>query len=264
MTLAALGTTLAMAVINRSYDTQLDHTARDPLNARKIEAFQDRIGTIETVDQFVEDYEVFSFVMEAFDLEDQIFGKGMMKAMLKSDITDPDSLAARLTDPRFRDLYVEMGFTQGGEANLNTADPAWQQAMVDRFVGQNFINDQAEVNADLGALLHFRREAPEIATWYDVLKDKEVAQVLRTALGLPDSMAMLDLDKQITIFESKMDLSDFKDPEFVTGMERKFSAIADANAAFAGAAPSPVLTLFQSNTQFAPVTLDLEAITTKL
>ena len=260
MTLASLGTTVALSVINRDYDRQLEQVAREPLNSRKIEAFRERIATIETVDQFVEDYEIFSFVMEAFDLEDQIFGKALMSEMLKSDISDRESLAARLTDPRFRDLYVEMGFVNDGEANPNTASPAWQEAIIDRFLGTSFINDQAAVNEDLGAVLHFRREAPDIDSWFDVLKDRRVAEVLRKAVGLPDSMALLDLDQQIKIFESKMDIEDFKDPDFLAGIERKFSAISDAEGAVAGAAPSPILTLFQSNAQFTPVTLDLEAI----
>lgn len=260
MTLAALGTSLALNVINRSYDRQLDQTASEPVNARRIDTFLERVSDIETVDQFVDDYEVFSFVMEAFDLEDQIFGKGMMKAMLKSDITDSDSLAARLTDPRFRELYVEMGFVADGAANPNTADPAWAKAMVDRFLERSFINVQEVQNADLGAVLHFRTKVEGIDSWYDVLKDKEVAQVLRTALGLPESVAMLDLDRQIEIYEAKMDLADLTDPDFVQGIERKFAAIADAEAALAAPQSSPILQLFQSNSQFAPVTLDIESL----
>ena len=259
MMLSGLGTTLALRVIDRSEARQLDATAKDAQNARRIEAFLDRAGEISTVEAFIGDWEVYSFVLSAFDLDDQAFGKGMIRKIVESDASDKTSLVRRLTDGRFRELYDAVGFGPDG-VSAAFSDPDWRAEMVDRFVQRQFINTQKDGNADLGAALDFRLKAPEVRTWYDVLKSKEVAQVVRTALGLPDSMATLDLDRQIEIFESKMDLADFRDPEKRDAMERKFAAIADANAAMTRQATSPVLHLMQAGAAFTPVTFDMEAI----
>lgn len=262
MMLSGLSTSVALSVIDRNQARQLDLVASEAQTAREIDVFRDRVGQIGSVEDFVADTELFAFVMRAFDLEDQIFGKAMMRQVLSSDITDEESLAARMTDPRFRELYAEMGFESGGTVSPNTGDPDWQERMVDRFVERRFINAQEETNADLGTALEFRLRAPEINSWYDVLKDEDVARVLQTALGLPASISNLDLDRQIEIYESKMDLADFQDLQKVASLERRFAAIADAEAAVAGTTSAPILQLFAQNSAFTPVTLDIEAIVT--
>lgn len=258
MTVAGLNTSLAMTVIDRSYDRQLSITAQEPTHARQIEQFRERVGDLATIEEFVEDYEVYSFVMSAFDLEDQIFGKAMITAILESDPGDEDALINRMTDPRFRELYNEMGFVDGATSNM--FDAAWQEAMVDRYIERNFINDQDAQNEDLGAVLEFRLKAPQIDSWYDVTKDEDVARVLRKALGLPDSMAQLELDRQIEIYESKVSLEDFQDPEKLREIEQRFAALADAEAAYAAPTASPIVQLMQINSSFTPVVLDIESI----
>ena len=96
---------LGLKLADRTEQIQKEQIRNDLQNARAITAFRERIGDIETVDQLVEDTELYTFVMKAFDLEDQIFGKALIKKMLKSDAEDRDSLIRRLTDPRFREMY---------------------------------------------------------------------------------------------------------------------------------------------------------------
>lgn len=260
MLTAGLSSSLALKVIDRSYDRQLAVTASDAANQRAIAAFRESVAGIQTAEDFVQNWDAYSFVMRAFDLEDQIFGRAIIRKMLESDISDPAALVNRLSDARFRDLYKVMGFTDGGSSTPNTTDPAWQDEMVERFVERRFINSQEAGNPDLGLVLEFRQKADEIDSWFDVLKSKDVSQFMRTALGIPDSVAGLDLDRQVAIFESRMDLEDFKDPEIRAGLERKFTALADARAATQGIGSNPIVQLIQGQNRFTPVTLDIAAI----
>jgi hypothetical protein len=199
-----------------------------PQHARGIEAFREQIADITTVEQLVENREVYIFVMRAFDLEDQIFGKALMRRMLESDITDRTSLVNRLTDPRFRDMYLTLGFENDGTTNANTADPAWREAIVDRYVETVFINDQAAQNEALGAALEFQRKAASVNTPLDILKDREMAAVVRLALGLPEEIATLDIDRQADLIRSRLDLEKLKDPCGGPKARRKFAILSDA------------------------------------
>jgi hypothetical protein len=112
--LGGVATPLALQIVDATRDRQMAMLRDAPQHARGIEAFREQIADITTVEQLVENREVYTFVMRAFDLEDQIFGKAMMRRMLESDITDRTSLVNRLTDPRFREMYQTLGFENDG------------------------------------------------------------------------------------------------------------------------------------------------------
>lgn len=175
------GTTslLGLRITDATQSSQVETIRNSVQHSRAIENFRTQVKDIETVDQFVDNYEVYSFVMKAFDLEDQIFGKAMIKAALKSNIEDDEALINRLTDPRIKDLYDAMGFGEDGVGNINTILGSWRTKMVDRYVDRIFVNDQAAQNDTVGAALEFRRRAAEIDGPFDVLKNVDTANFMR-------------------------------------------------------------------------------------
>jgi hypothetical protein len=204
--ISGLGAPLALQLVDATRDRQIALLRDAPQHARGIETFRERIGDVTSVEQLVEDRELYVFVMKAFDLEDQIFGKALIKRMLESDPDDRTSLVNRLTDPRFREMFDALGFEKGGTANPNTADAKWTEGIVDRYLETVFINDQAAQNEAVGAALEFRRKAAEIDSPFDILKDREMAGVVRLALGLPEQIAQLDIDRQADLIRSRLDL----------------------------------------------------------
>ncbi|KAA9009961.1 DUF1217 domain-containing protein [Histidinibacterium aquaticum] len=265
--LAGMGTQTAMRLVDATRDRQLELIESSARHSRAISTFRERIGDIQSVEDLLDDQEVYTFVMRAFDLEDQIFGKAMIGKILESDINDRKALVNRLTDPRFRELHISMGFTDAGAKNANTLDPSWQEAIVDRYVEQRFINNQAEQNEAVGIALEFRRAAPEVKTWLDVLKDKGHATFMRTALGIPEQVAQLDIDKQAELFAKKFDIAKLKDPAEVEALVRKYTAISDAldGSAVAGNAAVQMMTNLASGAsrRYVPITLDITAISAK-
>ena len=108
--ISGISTPLALEITDRTRDRQISLIRDAPEHARGIESFRERIADVATVEQLVNDRELYVFVMKAFDLEDQVFGKALMRRMLESDLDDRDALVNRLTDPRFREpVYQEVG-----------------------------------------------------------------------------------------------------------------------------------------------------------
>ena len=201
----------------------------------------------------------------AFDLEDQIFGKALIGKMLKSDVEDRKSLVNRLTDSRLKTMFETLGFEPGGEGNANTTDRVWQERIVALYIDTQFVNAQGDQNTTVGIALEFRRKASSIETGFDVLKDPEMSNFMRTILGFPAEMAQVDIDKQAKMFEAKYDFSKLQDPAEVERLIRRFVIVSDAldGSAIANNAAVQLIsgTLGSlGDGTFVPATIDITAI----
>lgn len=264
ISISGLSSQLALKVIESTRDRQLESLRREPQHERGAEKFLERIADIKTPEEFVGDFEVYSFVMRSFDLEDQMFGRAMIRRILEADPSDNSSLVNRLTDTRFTELHDAMGFTDAsGTQQPDFSDPAWQTEMVDRYFNQQFTSANSDQNETVGRVLHFRSEAQDISNWFDVLKDKELTKFFHTALNLPKELSGLDIDAQKRHLEDKFDLQDLADPRVREKLIAKFVAISDVLNPPASAAKSSLLQLFSPvsvGAQFVPITLNVPTI----
>ena len=259
-----LGSPTALRLIDATRDRQIALMRDEPTNQRAEQAFRERIGLITTPKELIEDFEVYSFVMRAFDLEDQIFGKGLMRKVLESDPVAETSLLNRLTDPRFRELHLALGFTTEEGAQVPDFNGlAFQNAVVDRFYGRQFINQNDEQNSTVGTVLQFREKMESIDSWFDVLSDKKLTNFFQVALGLPKEISGLDLDVQKKLLEEKFDLSDLADPAEQERLVTRYTAISDVVNPQGFASNNVAVSILQSasfGAQFVPITLDVATI----
>ncbi len=85
--------------------------------------YQDNIGKVKTVDDFLDNYRLFSFAMTAHGLEDMIYAKAFMKKVLESDLSDDNSFANRLTDDRYKNFAAAFNFgASSAEAAVAQSD----------------------------------------------------------------------------------------------------------------------------------------------
>lgn len=260
-----MSSNLALSVIDATKEKQLGTLRNEPTHTRALEAFKERIATITTPEELVGDYEVYRFVMVAFDLEDQMFGRAMMRRILESDPSDDDSLVNRLTDPRFSEIHEAMGFvSEDGDIQIpDFSDTSWIAEMETRYFDRIFVNENAEQNATVGNVLRFRAEYGEISSWYDVLKDSDLTEFFQTALGLPSELSGLEVDEQKRRLEQKFDLSTLSDPQVRDQLVSKYVAISDVLNP-PTATVSGVVSLFQSinlSGQFLSAQIDVPSIT---
>jgi hypothetical protein len=266
LNVAGLPTATAMKVVDQTYDRQLEHVKTMPEHKRAIATFKEKIGNIETVDQFINDRDVYTFVMKAFDLEDQIFGRALMKRVLEGDINDKSALVNRLTDPKIRALYQAMDFRLEGSTNTNTFRKSWQDDMVDRYVERQVINGHMQGSGIVGEILEFRKKIDNVDTWFDVFKDRQLYAFMRTSLGMPDSIVKMDLDRKVNIFENKFPIADLKDPKEVRKLERQFTTMMDVKNG-TSMQGIPILQLLNTGPmrsgQFNLVTIDIGMISSR-
>lgn len=263
---SGLSTLLGLKIADTTRDARVATIQSSAEHSRAIAGFSDRIAGIRSVEALLEDRELYVFVMKAFDLEDRIFGKAMIRKVLESDPAKPDSLVRKLTDPRFLELHKALGFGPGGVGNSSVTDKSWQQDIISRYVERQFIDGQTNQNENVGNILEFRQKAPKIKNWFDVLKDPVMAQFMRTALGLPSESVRLDVDRQAALFAKKFDLEKLGNPEERAKLERMYAIITDArdtsrisqNAAVQ--LMSGAVNAGAGGGQFVPTTIDITAI----
>lgn len=255
ISIAGMGASVALNVVDAVRDREIERMRDAPAAARGIEAFRARIGGIETAAELIEDDEVYTFVMNAFGLEDRIFAKGMMRKILESDPDDRRSLVNRLTDPRFAKLHDALGLHDG---TARLVSPRRQEEVVDLYLATRFEAGISSQNEIVGAALAFRRAATEIKSPFDILKDPETGRVMRRALGLPDAVARLDIDRQAAMITQRFDLTRLSDPNEVEKIVRKFTVISEALSG-AGAMRSAAVQILSDAARGAgaPLPLDL-------
>lgn len=248
----------ALALIDRQSDRFTAAIRAEPQARREIASFRDRISKVGTVDDLVKDHQLYSFVMKAFGLEREIFAKAMMKRILTADPSDKSSLVNRLTDPRYREINKVMGFHAGGASEAGEfRNPAWVDALVDRYVTERMIDGQMEENPAVGLALDFERKAKGLTSWFKVLADPKMGQFIRTAFGLPESIVQGSVDGQARMLEQRMKIEDLQDPMVRKKLVRQYAAIAGAMEQPGQAAP--LVSLFARPRDWAnwsPVSVD--------
>lgn len=266
ITISGLATPVAMKVAADTKDKSLESIRNEVIHKRAIERFNESAPDVESVEDFINDYDTFSFVMKAYGLEDKIYAKGMMKEILESDIDDEDSLVNRLNDPKITALYKAMDFQAGGVTNYNTLSSQWRQEIVDKYVSNEYIGEITDENANLGVILKFQEKASELTSWYKVLADADFGEFMRTALNIPENVIYLDVDKQKEIFEEKYDIEDLQDPEELERLTKRYAVVKDiTDPPQSSALQSPILQLISPSygyggSGFTAMTYDISSL----
>lgn len=262
ISVSGLSSQAALNLIDKTRDTQLVTLRSEGQHDRAAEVFRERIGSITTPEELVEDFEVYSFVMRAFDLEDQIFGRGMMRKILESDPSDTTALVNRLSDSRFGEIHEALGFTAAGGAIQvpDFTDTAWQESIVDRYFNIEFQNQYNEQNETVGTVMEFRDKVESFDNWYNILSDRTMTEFFQTALGMPTQLSSLDIDKQAEMLEKRFSLEKLSDPREVEGLISRYMIIRDVNNPPAQATSAAIQILNSNSGQFVPFTLDISAV----
>ncbi|UVK47202.1 DUF1217 domain-containing protein [Mesorhizobium sp. AR07] len=185
------------------------------------------ITKVKSVDDLMADSRLYNYALAAYGLNPATEKRDLIQSVLAGGIRDPNSVANKLTNKAYAGLAAAFNFERYGEA-ATTYNPA-QQPTVDKYLRQSLEEDAGQTNQGVRLALYFQRKAPTITNWYDVLADTALASVVRTALGLPDSFATANIDKQVQLFEQKLNISDFSDPEKLGKFLTRFTSMWEIN-----------------------------------
>ena len=216
-----LTTLLSINQINRDMELSLSRVGERVDIKRETEYYLEKIEDIKTPEELVADTRLFNYAMRAHGLEDMNYAKAFMLKVMKEGTSSQEAFANTLTDPRYRDFAETFDFATHGEAT--TIFTKTREGVVDRYVVQSLEAEAGQSDPGVRLALYFQRKAPEITSYFDILGDRALSQVVRTALQLPDAMAAIDIDRQAEMIAERLPLEDLQDPEKLESFIERFA-----------------------------------------
>jgi len=204
----------------KTRDAQFASFQKQPTIKKDVAYFLEQAPKVKTVDEFLADRKLMKVALSAFSLEGEMQYLGRMRKVLSESVTDPDALANKLLDPRFKEIAKAFMFGDLGVGNLKLN--FFLREIADRFLTNEFEKSLGEKNPALREAEYFRRKIGAVDNAYNILGDSVLRSVVVTALGLPTEIAIQPIEKQKALIDARVKIKDLKDPAFVEKFIQRF------------------------------------------
>jgi len=219
--------------LNDSLETQETLFNSSPDISRDVDYFNENIGDIKTLDDFMGDRRILKVALGAFGLGDEINKGAFVRKVLEEGTEDRSAFAVRLNNSDYLDMARTFDFSSG-ELTLSASQRA---NITKQYQEEAFEVSLGEVDNSMRLALNFQREIAEIADqglsenagWFKVMGSVPLRTVFEKAFNMPSGFAQLDIDRQKELLSDKanslfgeksVDL--FKDPEAIETTIRRF------------------------------------------
>jgi hypothetical protein len=214
--------------------------------------YQQAIAGIDSVSDLLANRPMVDLILLAKGLDPRKVSDDFLKKIFASDLNDKKSFVNTQSDPRFAEIVASFNFdSKGNVARLPMMGPQKRDQFREtqaNYLQQSLEQQQGDTNPGVRLALYFQRKAGDITSAYDILADRALSEVFRTAFDLPDSMAAMPIDQQAKFVDRFMKIKDLSDPAKVEKLLNRFSAMYDVrNSQTAGQGQSPLLNLFQGS-----------------
>ncbi|KEO54235.1 DUF1217 domain-containing protein [Thioclava pacifica] len=181
--------------------------------------FREKIGSITSAEDLVADRRLLGVALGAFGLDEDIGNTFFIRKVLEEGSLDGEALANKLSDKRYLAFTKAFGF--GNYSTPRTVISDFADEIIGRYETQQFEIAVGDADGDMRLALALQRDLPEVAAkdtsvatkWYTIIGSGSLSSVFQTALGLPPSIASLDVDQQVTIYAQKTEaFYGFSDP----------------------------------------------------
>ncbi|WP_167767075.1 DUF1217 domain-containing protein [Jannaschia formosa] len=237
--------------------TQKAAFERSALVQRDLDYFAENIGSVRTAEDLVRDFRLLSVALEAFGLSEDLGSKFLIRKVLEEGTIDPDALANKLSDRRYREFSKAFGF--GDFPVPNTVLSDFPDRIAARYTDQAFERAVGRSDESMRLALNAQRELGKVAEgtasertkWLTIMGTPPLRKVLEGALGLPLSFGALDLDRQLEVFRDRSrqafgaeTVGDLVAPDTLDRILDRYTALSGL-AEFGGGAFSPALVLLR-------------------
>lgn len=209
---------------------------KDPETKRDVARFLAAVAKAPDLKTLLADPTARKVLLTANGLGDQTDYTALATKALSSDTTKAGNLASKLSDPRWLSIAKTYDFANKGLSVLK------QKGVLDTITS-GYAEVQWRESLDkttpgLSAALDFRSRASTIKNVDQILGDKNLREVVTTALGIPKQIAFQSLQAQEKAISDRVDIAKFKDPKFVEQFTRRYLVEASTAASTDGSSQS--------------------------
>jgi hypothetical protein len=201
-------------------------TANEPQVKTASAYYQQNIGKVSSIDDFVGNYRLLSYALNAYGLGDQINSKALISKVLQGGTSDPKSLANTLPNQHW--VAFAKAFESIGQTGNSVSSPDSIKTTENNYVENQLEDDQGTQAPGVQLALYFQRVAPTVSSAYGILADKDLLQVVQTVFNLPPETGATNIDAQASIINRLLPMSDLQDPKKLQQLVTRFTAMSDA------------------------------------
>lgn len=209
-----------------NYLMQAEIAGLDPDSAyvqQETAYYRANIGKVTSIEALMSNGRLLTYAMAAYGLDSATENLDYIEELLAGGVRDTNSPANKEEDKRYTGFVAAFDFEGLGEKATTLARA--QQPSIDKYLRQTLEENAGDENEGVRLALYFERKAATLTNFYEILADPALAEVVRTALGLPDAFAQADIDRQVKLFEERLDIEDFTDPERLEKFLTRFTSM---------------------------------------
>jgi hypothetical protein len=218
-------TTAAYLQVENNLSRYQTMTADEPAVKTASAYYAANIGKVASISDFVGNYRLLSFALDAYGLGDQINSKALITQVLQGGVSNPNSLANTLNDSRWRAFAQAFNFAGAGAASISTSSAI--QTTTNNYVEQQMESDQGGQDPGVQLALYFQRVAPTVTNAYGILADKNLLEVVQTIFGISPHASASNIDQQAAQISKVLPISELQDPKKVQQLVERFTAMYD-------------------------------------
>ncbi len=219
-------TTSAYLAVSQNLSRYQAMTAAESAVKSATAYYEANIGGVTSIQDFVDNYRLLSYALDAYGLGDQINNTALVTQVLQGGVSNPKSLANTLSNSNWKAFASAFNFADSGGSSASSASAV--QTTTSDYVEQQLESDQGAQNGvGVQLALYFQRVAPTVNNEYGILADPNLLEVAQTIFGLSPSTSAESLATQAQTLSQLMPVSDLKDPAKLQQLSERFTAMYD-------------------------------------
>lgn len=178
-----VSTYLTFDLVNRDLGRSLKQISRQQVVVNDTKYYQENIGKVQNVDEFLDDYRLYSYAMKAHGLEEMIYAKAFMKQVLESDLGDDNSFANRLTDDRYKNIAAAFGFGSSSTEGATAQSSGQMERLLDTY-DQTIVARNNQTEEGVRYFKAMMETAGKVKSVDEFLQNERLRQFVFDAYGL--------------------------------------------------------------------------------
>jgi hypothetical protein len=180
------------------------------------------IGSVTSIHDFVSNYRLLSYALDAYGLGDQINNTALITQVLQGGVSSSKSLANNLSNPNWAKFAAAFPFAEDGAASISTASAI--KTTQTAYVEQDLESTEGQQDPGVQLALYFQRVAPTITNALSIVGDANLLDVAQTIFGLPPETGATNVNVEAANIAKLMPLSELQDPTTVAQLTERFTA----------------------------------------
>ena len=218
-------TTSAYLAVSQNLPRYQAMTAAEPAVKTATAYYEANIGSVTSIQDFVGNYRLLSYALDAYGLGDQINATALITKVLEGGVSNPNSLANTLSNSAWKAFATAFNFV--GDGASSAASPNAVKTTTSDYVEQELESDQGAQNVGVELALYFQRVAPTVTSEYGILADPNLLEVAQTIFGLSPATGAENINTQAQTLSQLMPISDLQDPAKLKQLTERFTAMYD-------------------------------------